>query len=165
MTTGSGGAARPSTTSEQLDSAGPPAIGATPENALIDALAETAVAIMAVLNKVGAEADLSLTQLRVLGILRDRRLRMTTLAEHLGLDKSTMTGLVDRAEKRGLLARARSETDGRAVEVFITAAGMQLVGPVQDEVARLLAPMIESLSSAERRRLRVLLEKLLASRL
>ena len=69
---------------------------------LVDALAQAAFMTMAVLTKVAADNDLSLTQLRVLAILRDRRLRMTALADYLGLEKSTMTGLVNRAEKRGL---------------------------------------------------------------
>lgn len=41
---------------------------------------------MAVLTKVAADNELSLTQLRVLAILRDRRLRMTALAGYLGLE-------------------------------------------------------------------------------
>ncbi|WP_312033749.1 MarR family transcriptional regulator [Actinoplanes sp. TBRC 11911] len=128
---------------------------------LIDALAQTAFSVMAVLNRVGAENDLSLTQLRVMGILRDRRLRMTALADYLGLEKSTMTGLVDRAEKRGLLGRAPSETDGRAVDVFLTPAGEELVGPVYRRVVELLAPMVETLRPAERRQLQAHLETML----
>ena len=129
---------------------------------LLDALTQTAFTVMAVLNKVGAEHDLSLTQLRVLGILRDRgRLRMATLAEYLGLEKSTMTGLVDRAEKRGLLARAPSGTDRRAVEVYITPQGEALAGPVYGRVVELLAPLTETLGTAERRQLQVFLERML----
>jgi DNA-binding MarR family transcriptional regulator len=95
---------------------------ATVEHAdLVDVIVQTSFATMAVLNRVAAEHDLSLTQLRVLAILRDRRLRMTELARYLGLDKSTMTGLVDRAEKRGLLRRARDPADGRVVDVFLSA--------------------------------------------
>src|SRR5262245_56114690 len=82
---------------------------------LVDALEQVSFATMAVLTKVGADNDLSLTQLRVLAILRDRRLRMSALADYLGLEKSTMTGLVARAERRGLLARAPSPEDGRAM--------------------------------------------------
>ena len=67
---------------------------------LVNALAQAAFVTMAVLTKVAADNELSLTQLRVLAILRDRRLRMAVLAGDLGLEKSTMTGLVDRAEKR-----------------------------------------------------------------
>lgn len=131
------------------------------DDGLIDALAQAAYTVMAVLNRVGAEYDLSLTQLRVMGILRDRRLRITALAEHLGLEKSTMTGLVDRAEKRGLLARAPSATDGRAVEVFITPQGEALVGPVYGRVVELLTPLIGRLRPAERRQLQALLERTL----
>jgi DNA-binding MarR family transcriptional regulator len=127
---------------------------------LIDALAQNAYTVMAVLNKVGAEHDLSLTQMRVLGILRDRRLRITVLADYLGLEKSTMTGLVDRAVKRGLLARAPSATDGRAVDVFMTPEGEALVGPVYARVVESLTPMLQALKPAERRQLEALLERM-----
>ena len=88
------------------------------------------------LSRIGAEHDLSLTQLRVLGILRDRRIRMSELADYLGLDKSTISGLVDRAEKRGLVQRAPNPADGRAVDVFLTAAGTELAGRGAAQLAR-----------------------------
>src|SRR5215469_16850320 len=75
---------------------------------LVDALVQVSFATMAVLNKTAADHDLSLTQLRVVGILADRRLRMTALAAYLGLEKSTLSGLIDRAEKRGILMRLPS---------------------------------------------------------
>jgi DNA-binding MarR family transcriptional regulator len=116
---------------------------------------------MAVLNKVGAENDLSLTQLRVLAILRDRRPRMAALADHLGLEKSTMTGLVDRAEKRGLRERAPNATDGRAVDVFLSPAGRELAERLYAEVRRSLSAVTNELSSTDQRRLQTLLERLL----
>jgi DNA-binding MarR family transcriptional regulator len=116
---------------------------------------------MAVLNKVGAENDLSLTQLRVLAILRDRRLRMTALANYLGPEKSTMTGLVDRAEKRGLLERAPGPTDGRAVDVFLSPDGAELAGRLYAEVGRSLSAMTNELIPADQRRLQALLERML----
>jgi len=130
---------------------------------LVDALAQAAFVTMAVLNKVGADHDLSLTQLRVLAILRDRRLRMTALADYLGLEKSTMTGLVDRAEKSGLLHRAPSASDGRAVDVFLSPDGAELAGRLYARVARSLSPMTSELAPAEQRRLQALLERLLGS--
>ncbi len=105
---------------------------------------------MAVLSKVGAAHDLSLTQLRVLAILRDRRLRMSRPRRYLGLDKSTMTGLVARAEKRGLLTRAASANDGRSVDVVLTDDGQTLAAQLYDEVARMLTPMTSRLDSAAR---------------
>jgi DNA-binding MarR family transcriptional regulator len=131
------------------------------EDGLVDALAQTAFATMAVLSRIGAEHDLSLTQLRVLAILRDRRLRMTGLAEYLGLEKSTMTGLVDRAENRGLLQRAPNADDRRAVDVFLTPAGEELADRGRERVLAALGPLISGLTRAERRQLQGLLEKLL----
>ena len=134
------------------------------QDGLVDALVQAAFATMAVLNKVGAENDLSLTQLRVLAILRDRRLRMTALADYLGLEKSTMTGLVDRAEKRGLLERAPSPTDGRAVDVFLSPDGAELAERLYAEVGRSLSGMTNELIPADQRRLQALLERLLGPR-
>ena len=93
------------------------------DQALIDALLQTSFTTMAVLSKLAAENDLSLTQLRMLGILRDRRLKMSDLADFLGLDRSTISGLVDRTEKRGLLERRPHPLDGRSVEVALSAEG------------------------------------------
>jgi DNA-binding MarR family transcriptional regulator len=131
------------------------------QQALIDALAQTSFEAMAVLNRVAAEHDLSSTQLRVLAILRDRRVRMSELAAFLGLDKSTISGLVDRAEKRGLLERGRNAADGRAVDVYLTADGARLAEHGTGQVADALAPMTARLTAAETRRLTALLERLL----
>ena len=131
------------------------------QDGLVDALVQAAFVTMAVLNKVGADNDLSLTQLRVLAILRDRRLRMTSLADYLGLEKSTMTGLVDRAEKRGLLERAPNASDGRAVDVFLSPAGAELAECLYAQVRRSLSPMTSELAPAGQRRLQMLLERLL----
>lgn len=50
-----------------------------PGAALADALVPAAFVTMAILTRIGAENDLSLTMLRVLGILHDRRPRMSDL--------------------------------------------------------------------------------------
>ncbi|MFJ4650011.1 MarR family winged helix-turn-helix transcriptional regulator [Nocardia sp. NPDC088792] len=130
------------------------------QDELVDALVENAFMTMAALTRIGAEHDMSLTQLRVLGILRDRRVRITVLADFLGLDKSTMTGLVGRAEKRGLLQRAPNPDDGRAVDVFVTEAGAALIDRARAQVDRELAPRIDELTPAEQRRLQSLLQRM-----
>ena len=134
-----------------------------PVDGLADGLVQTAFVTMAALSRIGAENDLSLTQLRVFGILRDRRLKMTALAAYLGLEKSTMTGLVNRAEKRGLLTRAPNADDGRAVDVFLTQAGVALAERIYPEVVRALAPMTNNLTGPEQHHLRELLNRLLAT--
>ncbi len=134
---------------------------ATGQSELIDALVRTSFATMAVLNRIAAEHDLSLTQLRVLAILSDRRVTMSELAGYLGLDKSTISGLVDRAGKRGLVQRAPNHVDGRAVDVFLGPAGVELAERGAAEIARSLSPMTSALSPAEARRLTAQLERML----
>ena len=136
-------------------------LGREGEDDVVDALVRAAFTTMAVLSKIAADSDLSLTQLRVFGILRDRRLRMAELADFLGLEKSTMSGLVDRAEKRGLVRRAPSASDRRAVEVFLTADGLQVAERIRQRVGQELSPMTGGLTPAERRRLQGLLERML----
>ncbi len=126
---------------------------------LADALGHATFLSMALLSRVAASNDLSLTQLRLLAILRDRRVRMTSLAAHLGLDKSTLTGLVDRAQKRGLLTRAPNPQDGRAVDVFLTAAGVELATELQARTADVLGTLTDRLSTTDQRRLQGLLER------
>jgi DNA-binding MarR family transcriptional regulator len=133
----------------------------TAQQELISALVRASFATTAVLSRVAAEHDLSLTQLRVLAILRDRRVRLSDLADYLGLDKSTISGLVDRAEKRGLLQRAPNPADGRATDVFLTAEGMQLADLGEGKIARSLSPMTGKLTRAETIRLTALLEHVL----
>ena len=136
----------------------------TDQTALIDALVRTAFSTTAVLSKIAAEHDLSLTQVRVLAILRDRHTSMSDLAIYLGLDKSTISGLVDRAEKRGLLQRTPNPLDGRGVDVALTAEGIELAEQGAAKIAHALSPMTSALNLAEARRLTALLERMLGSR-
>jgi DNA-binding MarR family transcriptional regulator len=133
---------------------------ATQERDLMDGLVQTSFEVMALLSRVGSRHDLSLTQLRLLGILRDRRLGVTDLARYLGLDKSTVSGLVDRAVRRGLVERTADPEDGRAVRVTLSARGRQLDEVVVGEVAVFIAPMTGALNGAEQRRMHTLLMRL-----
>ncbi|GAA4607874.1 DNA-binding MarR family transcriptional regulator [Actinoplanes octamycinicus] len=129
---------------------------------VLDVLVRYTFHVTGVLTRLGAENDLSLTQLRVFGILRDRRPRVTELAAYLGLDKSTMSGLIDRAERRGLLARGKSPADGRVIEVFLTPAGRELTERLYREARDTLAPGLQRLAPAQRAQLLGLLGPLLS---
>jgi DNA-binding MarR family transcriptional regulator len=119
--------------------------------------------VIALLSQVAAEHDLSLTQLRVLAILRDREPKMAELATHLGLERSSVSGLIDRAARRGLVRRDTSSDDGRAIRVSLTPDGRRLASLLTNEIGGLIAPMTCSLSSADKKRLSVLLTRLLES--
>jgi len=126
----------------------------------VELLAQTAFTVMAVLTRLAADHDMSLTQLRVLGILRDRAPRLVELADFLGLEKSTMSGLVTRSERRGLVVRTPDPADARATVVTMTDAGHALSGRVLDELHASLDPMIAGLDREERAALGLLLARL-----
>lgn len=71
------------------------------------------------------EVDLHPAQAGALLQLADA-LPMHELAAELGCDNSNVTGLVDRLEARGLVARQESPTDRRVRHVVLTAAGRRL---------------------------------------
>jgi len=106
---------------------GTPAPPAAPQELRpADGLAQLSFLIQAILERRAREHDLSVIQIRLLGVLRDRRPTMNELARLLGLDKSSVTGLVDRAERRGLVVRVPSTADRRAVLVSLTGHGRSL---------------------------------------
>lgn len=130
------------------------------DDSLLDALAQTSFVVIGIVSGVAVRHDLSLTLLRVTAILRDRALTMSELAAYLGLDRSTITGLVDRASERGLLERVVNEADKRSSRVTLTAAGHKLAKRCAHEIALELAPLTAKLNSADRSRLARLLENL-----
>src|SRR5580692_2420569 len=107
--------------------AAPAEAGARPQLDQVDGLAQLSFLITGMLERRAAEHDLSIAATRLLGVLRDREPTMNELARLLDLDKSSVTGLVDRAERRGLVARVPSPADRRSVHVKLTAGGRSLV--------------------------------------
>jgi MarR family transcriptional regulator, lower aerobic nicotinate degradation pathway regulator len=130
---------------------------------LRDALVQISFALMAALTEVAAEHDLSLTQLRMLGILRDREPTMADLATFTGLERSTISGLIDRAAQRGLVVRTADPHDGRSVRVSLTKQARGLVPEVTAAIADRIKPLTGHLSAAEQKRLTALLTKALGS--
>ena len=120
---------------------------------LVDALAQLSFAVQGVLGQVAATFGLSIIQARLLGILRDRRPTVTELAAFLALDKSSVTGLIDRAEQRGLVQRTASPVDGRSVQVVITPSGQKLIDSAAAAFATEIAVLVAELSATQRGRL------------
>jgi MarR family transcriptional regulator, lower aerobic nicotinate degradation pathway regulator len=135
--------------------------GDAPDLGLVDGLVQASFAVQGVLTEIAAEHELSIVQLRLLGILRDRQPRMAELARVLGLTKSSASGLIDRAARRGLVARATIPVgDERAVHVAITPGGRQLIDTLAKQVAARLGALLEDLRASDRKRLSLLLTEL-----
>jgi DNA-binding MarR family transcriptional regulator len=105
--------------------------------------------------------DLTPPQSIALRKLLDGPLPMGSVAEVLSCDASTLTGIADRLEERGLIQRQIDPADRRVKLLALTATGRELVtsidGPFTAEI-----PGFASLSDAERAELTQLLLRLFA---
>jgi DNA-binding MarR family transcriptional regulator len=129
----------------------------------MDALVQLSFTVADLLGHVAARHDLSTSQVRLLGILRDREPAMSDLTEHLRLEKSSVSGLVDRAERRGLVTRTSGHSDGRAVHVLLTASGAELATRFAADVYAELGTLLAPLSASDRGRLLELVGGMLAT--
>lgn len=82
------------------------------------------------------------------------------LGRILDMDRATTMALVHGLEKRGLLARAPSDTDGRRIAFRLTAAGEDLLASAKAAVAEHEAWLKGRFSATELRTLRTLLARI-----
>ena len=73
-----------------------------------------------------------------------------TLARTIGFDTSTITGVIDRLESRGLMQRDASPGDRRVRLLTLTDSGRELLLAVEPAVLRAQARMLEPLPKGER---------------
>jgi DNA-binding MarR family transcriptional regulator/GNAT superfamily N-acetyltransferase len=94
-------------------------------------------------------SDFSLAEVRVLYELAHRAdpPTATELCRELGVDAGYLSRLLRGFERRRLITRTRSDSDGRRSHVALTAAGRAAFAPLgarsHDEIAGLLAPLAE----------------------
>jgi DNA-binding MarR family transcriptional regulator len=95
--------------------------------------------------RVSEHHDLTPVQARLLCILADGPRGMAELARCFDVEKAALTGLIDRAERRGLVKRSPVPGDRRALRVTPTDTGRRAAAAfhaeVNTELSRLLAPL------------------------
>lgn len=120
---------------------------------MVDGLVQLSFVIQSLLGRIAAGHDLSIVQTRLLGVLRDREIGMLELSRILELEKSSVTGLVDRAERRGLVQRMAVPGNRRAVRVTLTPHGQALARRVAEDVAAQITELVDDLDPARQHRL------------
>jgi DNA-binding MarR family transcriptional regulator len=113
-------------------------------------------------SEVGRGCDLTVAQAQMLCTLSDGTLGMAELSGSLGLERSSMTGLVDRAEQRGLVVREADLRDRRAVNVTLTPAGKDAVHRFHDELTKRLEELLTDFPATERERFTRSLRRIVA---
>ncbi len=106
-------------------------------------------------------AGLSNTQYNVLRILRgagEQGLCCREVADRMITRDPDITRLLDRLEKRSLLARSRDSQDRRVITVRITAEGQKLLKDLDGPMAEYNRKLLSHMDKSELRRLVELLE-------
>ena len=78
-------------------------------------------------------------------------LEQARLTEQVGVDRTTLAGVVARLEKQGLVRRRVGRGDRRVKNVFPTPAGQALLQRIEAPARRAHERTLEALSPAERR--------------
>ncbi|MGH7765267.1 MAG: MarR family transcriptional regulator [Candidatus Dormibacteraceae bacterium] len=106
------------------------------------------------------EAEVTLTQLSVLRELRQGPQTAGRLGHAVGLSPTSVTRLVDRLERRGLVSRRRESEDRRCVQIQLEPAGERLLGQIRVLRGTDLHQAVDSMTGDERRRLTSSLRRL-----
>ncbi|MFY0617243.1 MarR family winged helix-turn-helix transcriptional regulator [Shimia sp.] len=95
-------------------------------------------------------AGLSSTQLGVLLFLSRRDGQTATeLAKSLSVRKSSLSGLIDRMEERGLVQRKKDLEDRRVVRIYLQAAALDLLQRTMPVVRHINGQMLAPFDEAE----------------
>ncbi len=118
----------------------------------IDLVATTFVARASRLTRLllrSGDRELSRTEAGLLKTLLEGPRRVSELAETEALAQPTVTQVVERLERRGLVAKARSPEDRRVVLVSVSAAGRAQLAATQRHYRAQLRAALDTLSDAE----------------
>jgi DNA-binding MarR family transcriptional regulator len=131
------------------------------EIGVVGALVRSAFLVNAVYAESGREHGLTPQQGQLLCVLMGKPYGMGELGATLGLAKSSLTGLVDRTERNGLVRREQDPQDMRAVRVALTAQGRRLAEEFYVETCKRVEKLPAALSAAERDTLAGLLGRII----
>ena len=128
----------------------------------VAALVRSAFLVDAVYAESAREYGLTQQQGQLLCVLMARSYGMSELGAVLGLAKSSLTGLVDRTERNGLVRRAPDPQDSRAVRVALTRQGATLADAFYTGTCRRVEELTSGFAPAERDALADLLGRIVA---
>ena len=95
--------------------------------------------------------DLTFTQLRALsGIAKRDGMRVTELAEELGIGVAAASALADRMSRRGLLGRKTDPEDRRIVRLQVSTRGQHLLDRLERGSTEHFGKLIARMTPAER---------------
>lgn len=123
-------------------------------------LAKTNQAGSKVWKKAMSGFNVTATQGMVLNFLYDKdQITSKELGERTLLDSATLTGILDRLEKAGLVERLDHPTDRRAIIVGLSEEGMRIASKTYQQIERANQIFLQVLSDEERKGLKAMLRR------
>lgn len=131
----------------------------------VDAIVETIIYLYTESRRLtkGMASQFGLTgpQLTVIKMLETfGDISLSSLSERIRAQNSTVTGIIDRMEREGLVQRERSTTDRRVVFIRLTDKGARLAAQIEVEPMEIFRAALGSLSRDDVRDLLRILTKL-----
>ncbi len=112
-------------------------------------------------HRLSLDAGITVPQLACLiEVAASGPMTLKALAERVHLTSSTLVGIVDRLQKKGLLHRERSATDRREVLISVTEEGKILAQNAPSPLHDRLAAGLSELAAAEQAAIAVALERI-----
>ncbi len=107
-----------------------------------------------------AALDITAAQLPVLKRLWEGDgITTALLTQDASSDGGTLTGILDRLEKKNLIRRERSQQDRRAVKIWLTDAGRALEAPLTNIIQEINRQAMNGLSAKQQEQLVAIMEK------
>lgn len=85
------------------------------------------------------------------------------LGKRTTLDSATLTGILDRLEKAGLIIRGQHPNDRRAINVCLSEEGKRVVEKTYSEIEIANAAALKSLTAEEKNQFKILVKKVKTS--
>lgn len=124
---------------------GPPISTDTADLDVATGLVQLTGLVQGIYARVSERHELTPVQAKLLCVLLDGPRGMADLAQCFGVEKAALTGLMDRAERRGLARRTPVPGDRRALQATLTDSGRRTAAAfhaeVSAELSRLTAPL------------------------
>jgi DNA-binding MarR family transcriptional regulator len=117
---------------------------------IVAALVRSAFLVNAVYAESARDQGLTPQQGQLLCVLMPKAYGMSELGAALGLAKSSLTGLVHRTERNGLVRREPDPQDTRAVRVTLTPRGSRIAEEFYARTCQRVEEVLAGLTAAER---------------
>jgi DNA-binding MarR family transcriptional regulator len=135
-----------------------------PDMDLAAGLVQLTSLVQTIYARVSERHDLTPVQAKLLCVLLAGPRGMAELAQCFGVEKAALTGLMDRAERRGLAQRSAVPGDRRALRVTLTDAGRQAAIAFHTEVSAELDRLVSPLAPQDREHFRNTMAEIVAKR-